>query len=154
MYYSANTSSLDADTVFVEGEPSAKPGFLQQRFGVSVGGPLNIPHIYHGGSKTFFFLNYNGSYGDTPYDFLTTVPTALERSGDFSQTLINGQPVQIFNPATGQPFANATIPHNLINSASTGLAEATSRCPTCRERRRTFSTSRRQRTTATISISA
>ena len=49
------------------------------------------------------------------------MPTALERKGNFSQTLINGQPVQIFNPATGLPFANATIPQNLINSASQGL---------------------------------
>src|SRR5450631_4846296 len=121
VYYSANTSSLDATPYALTGEPSANPGYLQQRFDASVGGPLNIPHIYHGGSKTFFFVNYNGSYGDTPYNFLTTVPSALERNGDFSQTLVNGQPVQIFNPATGLPFANATIPQNLINSASKGL---------------------------------
>ncbi len=121
VYYSANTSDLDATPYSLSGQPSPKPGFLQQRFGASVGGPLNIPHIYKGGSKTFYFFNYNGSYGDTPYNFLTTVPTALQRSGDFSQTLVNGQPVQIFNPATGLPFANATIPQYLINSASLGL---------------------------------
>jgi len=121
VYYSANTSSLDATPYSLTGEPSEKPGFLQQRFGASIGGPLNIPHIYHGGSKTFFFLNYNGSYGDTPYNFLTTVPTALERNGDFSQTLVNGKPAQIFDPATGLPFPNAIIPQNLINSASQGL---------------------------------
>jgi trimeric autotransporter adhesin len=121
VYYSANTSSLDATPYALTGAPSENPGYLQQRFGASVGGPLNIPHIYHGGSKTFYFFNYNGSYGDTPYDFFTTVPTALERNGDFSQTLVNGQPVQIFNPVTGLPFANATIPQNLINSASKGL---------------------------------
>ena len=121
LYYSANTSSLDATPYSLTGEPSPKPGFLQQRFGAAIGGPLNIPHIYHGGSKTFFFVHYNGTYGDTPYNFLTTVPTALERSGNFSQTLVNGQPVQIFNPATGIPFANATIPQNMINSASNGL---------------------------------
>jgi hypothetical protein len=121
VYYSANTSALDATAYSLTGAPSEKPAFLQQRFGVSIGGPLNIPHIYHGGSKTFFFLNYNGSYGDTPYNFLTTVPTALVRSGDFSQTLVNGKPVEVFNPATGLPFANAVIPQNLINPASTGL---------------------------------
>ena len=121
VYYSANTSSLDATPYALTGAPSENPGYLQQRFGASIGGPLNIPHIYHGGSKTFFFLNYNGTYGDTPYDFFTTVPTALEREGNFSQTLVNGQPVQIFNPATGLLFPNAIIPHNMINSASTGL---------------------------------
>ncbi len=121
VYYSANTSDFDAAPYALTGHPSEKPGFLQQRFGVSIGGPLNIPHVYHGGSKTFFFLNYNGTYGDTPYDFFSTVPTALERNGDFSQTLINGKPVQIFDPTTGLPFANAVIPQNLINSASKGL---------------------------------
>ena len=121
IYYSANTSALDATPYSLTGAPSEKSPFLQQRFGVSIGGPLNVPHIYHGGSKTFFFLNYNGSYGDTPYNFLTTVPTALERSGDFSQTLVNGKPVQVFNPATGLPFANAVIPQHLINPASLGL---------------------------------
>jgi hypothetical protein len=90
VFYSANTSALNATPYALSGQPSEKPGYLQQRFGASIGGPLNIPHIYHGGSKTFYFFNYNGSYGDTPYNFLTTVPTALERSGDFSQTLING----------------------------------------------------------------
>ena len=45
----------------------------------------------------------------------------LERSGNFSQTLVNGQPVQIFNPATGLPFANDMIPQSMINSAAKGL---------------------------------
>jgi hypothetical protein len=121
LYYTANTSAMDATPYALSGQPSEKPEFLQQRFGASVGGPLNIPHIYKGGSKTFYFFNYNGSYGESPYNFLTTVPTLLERSGDFSQTLVNGQPVQIFDPLTKQPFPNATIPSNLINSASQGL---------------------------------
>jgi hypothetical protein len=121
LYYTANTSSLNAAPYSLTGAPAENPGYLQQRFGASVGGPLNIPHIYHGGSRTFFFFNYNGSYGDSPYSFLTTVPTALERSGDFSQTQLNGQPVQIFDPATGQPFVNATIPQSMINSAANGL---------------------------------
>jgi trimeric autotransporter adhesin len=120
-YYTANTASLNAEPYSLTGAPVENPGYLQQRFGVSIGGPLNIPHIYHGGSKTFYFLNYNGAYGDHLYNYLSTVPTDLERSGDFSQTLVNGQPVQIYDPKTGQPFPNATIPQNQINSAAQGL---------------------------------
>ena len=120
-YYSANTSTLNAEPYSLTGAPSENPGYLQQRFGASIGGPLNIPHIYNGGSKTFFFVNYNRAYGDQLYNYLSTVPTILERSGNFSKTLVNGQPVLIFNPITGQPFPNATIPSVMINSAAEGL---------------------------------
>jgi len=120
-YYSANTSSLNAEPYSLTGAPVENPPYLQQRFGASIGGPLSIPHIYNGASKTFFFLNYNGAYGDTLYSYLSTVPTALERSGNFSQTTVAGKPVVVFNPATGSPFPNATIPAGLINPAAEGL---------------------------------
>ncbi len=120
VYYSANDAALNAAPFSLTGEPSPNPAYLQQRFGGNVGGPLIIPHVYNG-SKTFFFLHYNGTLGDTPYSYYSTVPTLAERSGNFSQTLVNGQPIQIFNPVTGQPFANNTIPSNLISPAAQGL---------------------------------
>jgi trimeric autotransporter adhesin len=121
IYYSANDAALNAAPFSLTGQPTTNPAYLQQRFGGAVGGPLIIPHIYNGASKTFFFLHYNGTLGDTPYSYFSTVPTLLERSGNFSQTTVNGEPVQIFNPATGLPFANATIPQSMINSAAQGL---------------------------------
>src|SRR5208283_397195 len=121
VYYSANDVALNAPAYSLTGQPTTTPAYLQQRFGAAIGGPLIIPHIYNGASKTFFFLHYNGTLGDTPYSFFSTVPTLLERGGNFSQTLANGQPVQIFNPATGLPFASATIPQSMINSAAEGL---------------------------------
>ncbi len=121
VYYSANDAALNAAPFSLTGQPTTNPAYLQQRFGAAIGGPLIIPHIYNGASKTFFFMHYNGTLGDTPYSFFSTVPTLLERSGNFSQTMVNGEPVQIFNPATGLPFANATIPQSMINSASQGL---------------------------------
>ncbi len=88
---------------------------MQNSFGGSIGGPLNIPHIYHGGAKTFFFSNYNGKRGENPFDQFSTVPTLQERQGNFSGVLYTtgsaaGQPVQIFDPATNQPFAGNVIP--------------------------------------------
>ncbi len=120
IYYSANDAALNAAPFSLTSQPAINPAYLQQRFGAAIGGPLIIPHIYNG-SKTFFFLHYNGTLGDTPYSFFSTVPTLQERSGNFSQTLVNGAPVQIFDPATGLPFANATIPQGMINSAAKGL---------------------------------
>ncbi len=121
IYYSANDAALNAAPFSLTGAPSTNPAYLQQRFGGAIGGPLIIPHIYHGGSRTFFFLHYNGTLGNTPYSYYSTVPTLLERSGNFSQTVVDGKPVEIYDPATGLPFPNATIPQNMVNSASQGL---------------------------------
>ncbi len=114
IYYSVGDSALNASPFSLTGQPVVKPGYLQQRFGVTIGGPLKIPGIYKGSDKTFFFMNYNGARGENPFDQFSTVPTLLERAGDFSQTTYTsganaGQPVQIFDPNTGTQFPNNKI---------------------------------------------
>lgn len=126
VYYTIADSALDAAPYSLTGVPSGKPSYSQSRFGAAIGGPLNIPKIYNGGNKTFFFVNYNGSYGDTPFDAFSTVPTLAERNGDFSATRIAngsnaGSPVQLFDPKTGLPFTNNIIPKGEINPAAAGL---------------------------------
>jgi len=115
-------SVFDARPYSLSGIEQEKKPYLNNTFGASVGGPLTIPHIYNGSSKTSFFINYQGGRSRNSFDSTTTVPTAAERAGDFSQTLIRGgvlagQPVRIFDPltadpATGkrQPFTNNVIP--------------------------------------------
>src|SRR5207253_11464378 len=50
------------------------------------------------------------------------MPTAAERSGDFSQTTNPlGQPVQVFDPLTGAPFAGNLIPQNRISPQARAL---------------------------------
>ncbi len=63
VYYSVGDSALDAAPYALTDSPVDKASYMRQRFGASLGGPLNIPGIYKGGSKTFFFVNYNGSRG-------------------------------------------------------------------------------------------
>ncbi|MGA8620622.1 MAG: TonB-dependent receptor [Candidatus Sulfotelmatobacter sp.] len=114
IYYGVGDSALNAAPYSLTGEPVAKPGYLQDSFGGSVGGPLNIPKIYHGGANTFFFINYNGRRGENPFDQFSTVPTLLERQGNFAQTISTsgaeaGKPVEIYNPETNTPFPNNTI---------------------------------------------
>jgi len=128
VYYTIGDSAMDAAPYSLTGQPNAKPAYVQHVFGANLGGPLNIPKIYKGGDKTFFFVNYNGTRGDTPYDQFSTVPTLLERAGNFSQaTYADGSNVQIFNPATNSPFvyngvANV-IPPGSINSAANQLLQ-------------------------------
>lgn len=117
LYFSDDNASFDAKPYSLTGIQSEKASYNFARFGANVGGPLNIPHIYNGGTKTFFFVGWNGSRGSTPYDAYSTVPTVAERAGNFSGATYNdGSPVQIFNPATGAQFSFNGQP-NVINPA-------------------------------------
>ncbi len=103
--------------------------FHDNVFGGTLGGPVRIPKLYNGRDKTFFFLNYEGTRRSTGSNAATTgVPTALERQGDFSQSLIDaGLPVMIYDPLTGRsengrvvrdPFPGNRIPQARINPLS------------------------------------
>ena len=124
IYYGIGDSALNAAPYALLGQ-AENPSYQQNSFGGSLGGPLNIPKIYHGGMKTFFFVNYNGRRGENPFDQFSTVPTLLERQGNFSATQYTtgasaGQPVQIFNPATNAPFScnPPAMPCNTIPQGS------------------------------------
>jgi trimeric autotransporter adhesin len=125
LFYSAGDSALDAAPYSLTGALADKPGYIQQRFGGVLGGPLNIPKIYHGGQKTFFFASYSGTRGENPFDAFSTVPTLAERGGDFSNAQLPGSgagsPVVIVDLQTGQPFPQDKIPAGRINFAATAL---------------------------------
>jgi hypothetical protein len=112
VYFYDDTSALDARPFSINGEPLPKADYNQLHFGAYVGGPLNIPKIFNGGNKTFFFGGWSGTRGSSPSDFLSTVPTQAERGGDFSALA-----TPIFNPATGQQFQFNGQP-NVIDPAS------------------------------------
>jgi len=108
-----------------------KPATKVNEEGVTVGGPVRLPY-YDGRNHTFFFFGFERTENARPLSRQARVPTALERTGDFSQTLApNGQPIKIFNPfstvvnANGgfvsrPEFAGAKIPSNFLNPV--GLA--------------------------------
>src|SRR5205085_5379224 len=122
--YNLGESVFDAHSYSLNGSGSPKPDYAQHRISGLIGGPLKIPHVYDGGTKTFYFVSYFGFITSNPFDTFATVPTLAERAGDFSQTRIRsgpnaGQIVQIINPQTGLPFAGNVIPS--INPAAAGL---------------------------------
>ena len=128
LYFSDDTSTLDATPFSLSGFPIAKSQYNQARFGANVGGPLKIPKLFDGGNKWFFFAGWNGSRGDTPYDAFSTVPTLDERNGNFSNaTYNNGAPVQIFNPANAQQYQFNGVPNaidpTLFSTAAKSLLQ-------------------------------
>jgi hypothetical protein len=115
VYQSFDSSALDAAPYALNGQPTAKPDYLQQRFGATLGGPLVIPKIVNS-PRTFFFLNYTGNHSTNPYDAYSTVPTVAERAGDFS-----GTNRVLVDPDTGKPFPNDVIPAARLNPAAQQL---------------------------------
>ncbi len=113
---------------------ASKPKFAYNQFGAAVGGPVYLPKLYDGGSRTFFFVHWDGSREGVPRSFVSTVPTQAERNGDFSQsfTRAGGQatPVVVYDPATTRasgsayvrdPFPGNQIPPVRQNAVAKGL---------------------------------
>ena len=114
--YNLGGSMFDAAAYPLNGRVREEPDYVQQRYGSSFGGPLTIPHIFNGGTRTSFFLNYSGNHSRTPVDSYSTVPTLAARSGDFS-----GASAVVIDPLTGQPFANNHLPQSRIDPAAQTL---------------------------------
>ncbi len=98
--------------------------FHDNVFGGTIGGPVAIPKVYNGHDKTFFFFNYEGTrHVSGSNATLAGVPTALERQGNFTQSLIgNGAPVTVYDPASGVATASGDVtrqpyPGNIIPSS-------------------------------------
>lgn len=108
-FYQGGFSALDAQQFSLSGTPTPKQSSSQNRYGVSFTGSPSIPGVLKASSKQFIFVNVTGSRSTNPLNLYGTVPTALERTGDFSQSsqFANGAPipVSLFDPATGRPFA-------------------------------------------------
>jgi hypothetical protein len=112
-------SALNARPYSLTEANPTKIASWHDRFGGNVGGPLNIPHLYDGTDRTFFFVNYELGWSRNPVDQFATVPTDLERSGNFCDRTT--QPVQLFNPASRAPWG-CSIPTTVTqNSAALGL---------------------------------
>ena len=108
VYDYLRNSALDANTWSnknaTPGNATPRQNFHRNQFGANLGGPVWHTH------RWFFFGGYEGlrqpgSLGRSLY----TVPTALERQGDFSQTyLANGSLDVIYNPNTTMQVTDAS----------------------------------------------
>jgi hypothetical protein len=91
-------------------------------YGVNLGGPLRVPRVPATKGKMFFFVSSEAIRELRPKGLVTvTVPTQLERQGDFSQSGSNakpitagGTPVTIKDPTNGAPFPGNVVPANRI----------------------------------------
>ncbi len=124
LYEFNQNSMLNANLFQTNLIGGAVPPTHFNEYGGNFGGPAWIPKVYNGKQKSFFFLSYDGLRNITPKFKIRSVPTALEREGDFTQSfttqLVGGQrvkyPIQVFDPASvdakgnRQTFPDMQIP--------------------------------------------
>lgn len=101
----------------VDGRP--RPFYRYNYEGFNVGGPAYIPgKLNRNRDKLFFFVGIEWQGQLAPQGLHNvTVPTALERTGDFSQSHDSGgSPLTIVDPANGKkPFPGNIIPKDRLN---------------------------------------
>jgi hypothetical protein len=139
-YIFNQTSVLDANSFFNNKASVARPPYHQNQYGINGGGPIYVPKIFNGKNKVFWYFAWEGMRDSDPAtspvetsnpENFTSVPTAAERQGDFSQLLKVNQinPADrnnytIYDPVTAvlsgtlvsrTPFPNNVIPQNRLN---------------------------------------
>lgn len=111
---------LDARRAFTV----SKEPFRYNQYGGSVGGPVYVPKVYNGKNRSFFFFNFEQWKYSHNQSNILTVPTDLQRAGNFSQLRdVNGNLVTIYDPNTtranpnGSGFVRDIFPGNVIPQA-------------------------------------
>jgi hypothetical protein len=103
---------FDANDWFNNKNGRAKPPFRQNQFGGTFGGRIIR-------NKTFYFMDYQGWRVRQAQAYVSTVPTAAMKNGDFSAlTRI------IYDPKNpGVPFSENKIPSTLFDKAAKNILD-------------------------------
>jgi len=120
-YYFYRHESLNANEYFNKQAGLQTPLYRYSNEGGTIGGPLLIPGTNFNKSRTKLFFFFSEDY----LSFLTpgalskfTMPTALERTGNYSQTnTTTGKLIPVKDPATGAAFPGNIIPASRISPA-------------------------------------
>lgn len=127
-YYFLRNEALNASNFFNNKAGLKRAVYRFNYWGFNYGGPLPLPRFGEGGpslikGKAFFFFNLEKPHTITPTDpVFVTVPTALERIGNFSQSRNSSGAVPIIlDPLTGVQFPGNIIPGGRINLSTQNL---------------------------------
>jgi hypothetical protein len=101
LYEFLRNDIIDAHNYFAT---TSKNALKRNQFGGTLGGPIKK-------NRLFYFLDLEDSHQLQGITFSDIVPTAAQRSGDFS-----GLAETINNPFTGLPFSGNVIPPDMISA--------------------------------------
>jgi hypothetical protein len=107
------------------GGSTTPPTDHENNYGFTVGGPISIPKLYNGRDRTFGHYSQEWYKQNNLNTNVSTVPTALEKTGNFSDFVdgSTGALIPIFDPLTGQQFPGNIIPADRISPTSASLVQ-------------------------------
>ena len=134
---------FDANLFFNNATGLAKQVLKRNQFGITLGGPVVIPHLVNGKDKFFWFIDYSGQRQvQTVTNPQLPVYTSAELQGDFSTSGAGGTPdpqvaafleanpywqsnpalaaQAVIDPGKFSPVAKNYIQANLIPTSATG----------------------------------
>jgi Carboxypeptidase regulatory-like domain len=114
LYEFLRNNAMDARNFFAaQVEP-----LHRNQYGATLGGPLRK-------NKDFFFLYYEGQRDSEGKTQAAIVPTAAERTGDFSGLVdpATGKPIPLINEFTGQPFPGNQITPEMQDPVAVAAAK-------------------------------
>jgi len=96
-YEFTQPSNLTANNFFNNKNGLGNPLTHFNQWGLTAGGPVLIPKVYNGRNKLFWYFAYEGLMDSQPNTNFVTVPTDLEKQGNFSQILSTDGTI-LYNP--------------------------------------------------------
>ncbi len=124
-----------ANDYFSKQSGVSQPALNQNNFGTTFSGPVVIPKLYNGRSKSFFMFNYEGFRLREGLPLAGIYPSAAQLTGDLSDDSAgtgvfptasafcaanpgSAKCVDIINPLTNTPFPNNIIPTSQLDATA------------------------------------
>ncbi|HWB85274.1 MAG TPA: carboxypeptidase-like regulatory domain-containing protein [Bryobacteraceae bacterium] len=123
-YYFKRNEAFNANDFFANRQGASRTRYRYDEAGYYLGGPVLIPHLITTRGKLFFFWSQEYMPRTVPLGPRRyTFPTALERAGNFSQTVdTSGRMIPIQDPLNNKlQFPGNIIPPNRLDPAGVGL---------------------------------
>jgi hypothetical protein len=123
LYANNKPNTLVGNNFFTNKNRLRAPVTHYNQFGGTAGGPLLLPRVFDGRNRVFWFFAFEGMQLAQPNTAFMSVPTAAERSGDFSKILAAG--TVLYDPYSAKlassvvsrtAFANNKIPSTRLSA--------------------------------------
>ncbi|MBL8175850.1 MAG: TonB-dependent receptor [Bryobacterales bacterium] len=122
--YFKRHEQFNANSFFNNRLGNPKQRYRYNTWNYNVGGPVTIPGLFNKGrDKVFFFWAQEfWPIQATNAGRTVTMPTELERNGDFSRSVDqNGARINVVDPVTRAPFAGNVIPASRLDANGQAL---------------------------------